>query len=48
MFSGSDLVRVKVSKVFYGQEPLNGESTTAEHGVNYQLFDNYTLVMLLK
>ena len=24
-------------KVFYGQEPLSGESTTKECGVNYQL-----------
>ena len=24
-------------KVFYGQEPTNGESTTTECGVNYQL-----------
>ena len=24
-------------KVFYGQEPLSGESTTTECGVNYQL-----------
>ena len=28
--------KVKV-KVFYGQEPPNGESTTTECGVNYQL-----------
>ena len=26
------------SKVFYGQEPPSGESTTTESGVNYQLF----------
>ena len=25
-------------KVFYGQEPLSGESTTTEYGVNYQLY----------
>ena len=24
-------------KVFYGQEPLSGESTTTERAVNYQL-----------
>ena len=24
-------------KVFYGQEPPSGESTTTEYGVNYQL-----------
>ena len=24
-------------KVFYGQEPPSGESTTTESGVNYQL-----------
>ena len=24
-------------KVFYGQEPLSGEFTTTERGVNYQL-----------
>ena len=28
--------KVKV-KVFYGQEPPKGESTTTESGVNYQL-----------
>ena len=27
----------KKGKVFYGQEPLSGESTTTECGVNYQL-----------
>ena len=27
----------KKSKVFYGQEPPSGESTTTECGVNYQL-----------
>ena len=32
------LGRVKVKgKVFYGQEPPSGESTTSESGVNYQL-----------
>ena len=31
-------------KVFYGQEPPSGESTTTECGVNYQLL----AVMLLK
>ena len=35
---------VKKGKVFYGQEPSSGESTTAECGVNYQLIT----VMLLK
>ena len=30
-------VRVKKGKVFYGQEPSSGESTTTESGVNYQL-----------
>ena len=28
---------VTESKVFYGQEPPSGESTTTESGVNYQL-----------
>ena len=28
---------VKKGKVFYCQEPLSGESTTTECGVNYQL-----------
>ena len=32
--SGTILLKVKV---FYGQEPPSGESTTAECGVNYQL-----------
>ena len=27
----------KKGKVFYDQEPLTGESTTTECGVNYQL-----------
>ena len=27
----------KKGKVFYGQEPPSGESTTTESGVNYQL-----------
>ena len=27
----------KKSKVFYGQEPPSGESTTTDCGVNYQL-----------
>ena len=32
------LVSIKVKgKVFYGQEPSSGESTTTESGVNYQL-----------
>ena len=31
-------------KVFYGQEPQSGESTTTECGVNYQLL----AVMLLQ
>ena len=26
-------------KVFYGQEPPNGESTTTECGFNYQLLE---------
>ena len=26
-----------LKKVFYGQEPPSGESTTTESGVNYQL-----------
>ena len=29
--------KVKKGKVFYGQEPPSGESTTPECGVNYQL-----------
>ena len=28
---------VNKGKVFYGQEPPSGESTTTECGVNYQL-----------
>ena len=28
----------EVRKVFYGQEPPSGESTTTEYGFNYQLF----------
>ena len=28
-------------KVFYGQEPPSGESTTTEYGVNYQLLAVY-------
>ena len=28
---------IKKWKVFYGQEPPSGESTTTECGVNYQL-----------
>ena len=28
-------------KVFYGQEPPSGESTTTESGVNYQLLAVY-------
>ena len=31
-------------KVFYGQEPLSGESTTTECGVNYQLLGVITEV----
>ena len=31
------LSKVKKGKVFYGQEPISGESTTTECGVNYQL-----------
>ena len=31
-------VKVKISKVFYGQKPPNGESTTTECVVNHQLF----------
>ena len=35
----------KVKKVvFYGQEPLSGESTTTECGVNYQLLSVNTEV----
>ena len=30
------IAQIKVN-VFYGQEPPSGESTTTEHGVNYQL-----------
>ena len=30
-------LRDKEGKVFYGQEPISGESTTTECGVNYQL-----------
>ena len=29
---------LKKGKVFYGQEPPSGESTTTECGFNYQLF----------
>ena len=29
----------KKGKVFYGQEPPSGESTTTECGVNYQLLE---------
>ena len=32
------------SKVFYGQEPPSGESTTTECGVNYQLLPVFTEV----
>ena len=32
-----NLLCIKEGKVFYGQEPLSGESTTTECGVNYQL-----------
>ena len=28
---------LKKSKVFFGQEPPSGESTTTEYGVNYKL-----------
>ena len=31
-------------KVFYRQEPLSGESTTTEYGVNYQLLAVITVV----
>ena len=31
------IIAVKEGKVFYGQEPPSGESTTTESGVNYQL-----------
>ena len=31
------MVPFKMVKVFYGQEPPSGESTTTECGVNYQL-----------
>ena len=34
--SGGRQTLIKV-KVFYGQEPPSGESTTTESGVNYQL-----------
>ena len=30
-------VDIKKGKVFYGQEPPSGESTTTECGFNYQL-----------
>ena len=30
-------IKVRRGKVFYGQEPPSGESTTTECGVNYQL-----------
>ena len=36
MNNNNNLVKVK-GKVFYGQEPPSGESTTTESGVNYQL-----------
>ena len=36
-FRGIILICKGKSKVFYGQEPLSGESTTTECGVNYQL-----------
>ena len=32
------------SKVFYGQDPPSGESTTTEYGVNYQLITVITEV----
>ena len=34
---GDHLTLVKKAKIFYGQEPPSGESTTTECGVNYQL-----------
>ena len=36
-FMISQLIKGKKVKVFYGQEPPNGESTTTECGVNYPL-----------
>ena len=33
----SILQQLKEGNVFYGQEPLSGEYTTTEYGVNYQL-----------
>ena len=41
--SGTD-DKGKKSKVFYGQEPPSGDSTTTECGANYQLL----AIMLLK
>ena len=41
------LVKVKKGKVFYGQEPPSGESTTTECGVNYQLLAVITEVAKL-
>ena len=41
---GGDQYWVKKGKVFYGQEPPSGESTTTECGVNYQLLSVITEV----
>ena len=37
ILNGEPLQKDKNGKVFYGQEPPSGESTTTECGVNYQL-----------
>ena len=46
--TGSLFIRIRYmyieSKVFYGQEPPSGESTTTECGVNYQLLPVITEV----
>ena len=42
--SDEKLCRLVKGKVFYGQEPPRGESTTTECGVNYQLLAVITKV----
>ena len=39
-------IAVRKGKVFYGQEPPSGESTTTECGVNYQLLSVITEVAI--
>ena len=45
MYFLQDPLKVKKSKVFYGQEPPSGESTTTECAVNYQLLAVITEVV---